>query len=150
MVSATLANSFPAVETIKNFACFNQEFSSGVVQNMAFLSHNYKLLSEKTSLDDIVPTFCCSTSLYLDRLKKLKAPKCDSPRVNPRNFYFDRVSSAMNDLLDLLCGSHKSVGQCEEKSPELMKELVSQSTKSFKDGKVPLTGYILTAFGKIA
>lgn len=135
---------------MKSFACFDDEYINEVLKNSNFLTYNYKILSEKVELDDIVPTFCCSTTIYMNTLMNIKSPKCKDSSLNAKIFYHNRVASAMNDLLDLLCGSHKSLAQCEEKSPEIVKKLAKPIPSDYKPIKVPLTSYILNAFGKIA
>lgn len=94
--------------------------------------------------------FCCSFAVNLADVRKLQVPVCKNRSIDLRDFIHDQVSSVVSDILDLMCGSYKSVKNCETKAPKAMSIITNDVSPDFDPDETPFVLTILKAFSRLS
>lgn len=94
--------------------------------------------------------FCCSFAVNLQGVRQLQVPVCKNGSIDLRDFIHNQVSSVVSDILDLMCGSFKTIQACEEKVPQSMAIITHKLEPDFDPDQTPFVGTILKTFARLS
>lgn len=75
-------------------------------------------------IDDMIPSLCCGYHEVISQATRLIDRMCiKKTGVKTSQYFIGIIQSAMSDSIDMICGAYGSIGVCEQKIPEVLKEV---------------------------